>query len=504
MSSLSRRRFLSHTAFATAAAVLPTGASVESPAQTKPRSGDLRPANVLLIMSDQHMPAAMGAAGNTVVKTPNLDAFAKTGVMFDCVYCADPVCTPSRASLLTGLHVHHHHTPSNKTPWPFENKTLAHYLGRAGYMTALIGKMHFVDGQTHGFDVNMQFNDWYQQLGPKTRVVAEEILEPNSGSGLPQIDALWENGDPWTGHITRDDREGYVLVGRPSELDEQDHFESYVARESIRFLKVHGKEQPFFLCSSFLKPHNPFTPAVRFANMYHSHEMKLPETWGKVDLTTQPKYVRQAIITGGAAPEVLDIGGAQKRVAAYYGCVTQMDDCTGKLLKALEELELERDTIVVYTSDHGDMLGNRGMWEKNFFYEQSVRVPLIVRVPGVTQAGARCASPISQVQMVATLLQLCGIEIPGGLDGRSFVPCLRNPSTFIPQDILAEREMFSPRAGYMLRSGDLKYCYSVHDMPELYDLKNDPEEMKNLALLPVYSGKCGEMKAKLSTMAPMT
>src|SRR5260370_28852787 len=118
--------------------------------------------NVLLLMSDQHRRDAMGIAGDPVARTPNLDSLARSGIRFTSAYCSNPVCTPSRASLLTGLYTPNHQTWSNATPWPFEHNTIAHYFGRAGYMTALIGKMHFVDAQTHGFDYRLDFIAWYQ------------------------------------------------------------------------------------------------------------------------------------------------------------------------------------------------------------------------------------------------------------------------------------------------------------------------------------------------------
>ena len=265
-----------------------------------------RPKNILLLMSDQHRPHALGVDGDPVARTPNLDALARSAVRFDSAYCSNPVCVPSRASLLTGLYTHNHGALNNAIPWPFEQKTIAHHLGRAGYMTGLIGKMHFVDAQTHGFDYHLDFNDWYQYLGPKTKLYADELGRANSGSGMPQIDDLWrDSGDPWKG--ARDawtTAQGFVHVGRVSKMPEQDHFESFVARESIRFLKNHGRRQPFFLISSFLKPHDPFMPAERFAEMFRPEDMKLPDTWGKVDLATVPKEIADSIRKNSPTPEV--------------------------------------------------------------------------------------------------------------------------------------------------------------------------------------------------------
>ena len=471
------------------------GLSTQTPERNE---GPGKAKNVLLMMCDQHRPGALGICGDPIAKTPNLDALAQSGVRFNHAYCADPICVPSRASLLTGLHTHHHKTYDNTTRWPFENKTMAHAFGQAGYMTALIGKMHFVDAQTHGFDYKLDFNDWYQYLGPKTRLRAEEIVDPNSGSGLPQIDDLWrDHGDPWTGVIENDNREGYVTVGRISALAEEDHFESFVARESIRFLRNYGTKQPFFLTCSFLKPHDPFMPAERFAKMFHAEEMSLPATWNKVDLSTVPRFIQENIRYNSATPELLAPEMAKSRIALYYANLAQADDCAGKVLQELHNLGLDQDTIVLYTADHGEMLGAHGLWQKNFFFDPSAGVPLIVRAPGVTPQNAACDTPVSLVQVFRTLTDLCGLPARAGLDGSSFADALRRPRETQDAEIFAELNLPGRHAGYMIRAGNFKYCYYPNDMPELYDLGADPEEMKNLALLPDYKKKAQEMQGRL-------
>ncbi len=458
-----------------------------------------RPRNVLFLLSDQHRPHALSIDGNPVARTPSLDALARSGVRFDNAYCTNPVCAPSRASLLTGLYTHNHRAYNNATPWPFEKKTFAHAFGRAGYMTALIGKMHFVDAQTHGFDYRLDFNDWFQYLGPKTKLYSEELGARNSGSGQPQIDDLWRDyGDPWIGVRELDGRKGAVHAGRVSKLAEKDHFESFVARESIRFLKNHGKTQPFFLVSSFLKPHDPFMPAERFAQMFRAEEMRLPDTWGKVDMQTVPGEIRN-MIKRHAASDLGDPETAKRHMAFYYASLAQMDDCAGQVLAALRELDLEKDTIVVYASDHGEMLGEHGLWQKFVFYEPSVGVPLIFRVPGLTVGNGRCATPVSLAQVFATLTELCGIPAPSALDGGSLAGCLRDPGKRLDTTVFAEYNLGNRQAKYMIRRGDFKFNYYVNDMAELFNLREDPKEMNNLALRLGYQGKVEEMRAQLLT-----
>jgi choline-sulfatase len=459
--------------------------------------GQNRPKNVLLLMSDQHKPNALGVAGDSVARTPNLDALARSGARFQHAYCSNPVCVPSRASLLTGLYTHHHRAYNNTIPWPFEIKTAAHYFHDAGYMTGLIGKMHFVDAQTHGFDYRLDFNDWWQYLGPKTKLYAEELSRRNSGSGMPQIDDLWrDEDDPWKGVRELDDRKSAVAVGRVSKLEEKDHFESFVARESMRFLKNYGRQQPFFLIGSFLKPHDPFMPAARFASLFRPEDMKLPATWKKADFSRLPKELRDSIASNAPTLELNDPEMAKRRMAFYYASLAQMDDALGRILATLRELGLENDTIVLYTADHGEMLGEHGMWQKFVFFEPSVGVPLLIRVPGLTSAGSRCGVLASLVDVLPTLGELCGVSLPA-LDGGSLAGSLRHPAQPVDKTVFAEYNLQTPRAKYMIRNGDFKYNFYVNDVDELYNLKTDPNELVNLAGHEDYKGKVEELRERL-------
>ncbi|MEO6964801.1 MAG: sulfatase-like hydrolase/transferase, partial [Acidobacteriaceae bacterium] len=239
-----------------AAALTTTDADTE-PAAAVPNP---RRPNVLVLMSDQHKRSCMGVSGDSVASTPNLDRLAGESVRFTNAYCTNPVCGPSRASILTGLYTHNLlsrdvlEKRGDSSPYSPRHKTLAHHFSRADYLTALIGKMHFVDAQTHGFNYQLEFNDWYQALGPKVKLYDDEVGHPDTGAGLPQIASLWrQQGDPWKGHRQKDDRQGAVAVGRPSIMEEPDHFESFVARESIHFLENYTPDdEPFFLVSSFL------------------------------------------------------------------------------------------------------------------------------------------------------------------------------------------------------------------------------------------------------------
>jgi choline-sulfatase len=501
---MNRRRFLSWTANTLGAFGLgienleAQKASSASGTQNETVPGKRTRPNVLILMSDQHKRSCMGVAGDRVAITPNLDKLARQSVRFTNAYCTNPLCAPSRASILTGRYTHNLESRGNSRPYSPRHKTLAHHFSRAGYLSALIGKMHFVDAQTHGFDYELEFNDWFQYLGPKAKLFADELGHPGSGAGLPQISSLWKGeGDPWKDIRQPDGRQGPVAVGRPSMMDEVDHFDNFVARESIRFLENYAQEnEPFFLVSSFLKPHDPFMPAKRFAEMFQPEQMKLPATWGKADLSSLPSQVRHSIEASPFTPELKDAAEARKRMAYYYGNLAQMDDCAGQVLNALNRLGLDRNTIIVYTADHGEMLGDLGLWAKFQFYEGSCGVPLTVRMPGA--APSVCDMPVSQISLVATLAELCGVDFTGPCDGKSFADLILHPgSHFNYGPVFAEYDLGTKNAKYMIRDGNFKYTYWTHDIPELYNLSSDPAEMHNLASLPEYQETVAQLRQKL-------
>ena len=262
-------------------------------------------------------------------------------------------------------------------------------------------------------------------------------------------------------------------------MDEPDHFDSWVARESVRFLKTYGGKQPLFLVSSFLKPHAPFTPPPRFIDPRWKETMKLPDTYGKANPDLLPRYIRGRLAI--AEDTLHGLERATLRLAMYNACVGHMDHCVGEVMRGLEEAGILDDTIVVYTADHGEMRGEHGLWDKFVFYEASAGVPLLMRVPGVTRAGAVCKAPVSQVALVPTLLDLCGLAVPAHLDEPSLAPFLRDPSRPQTRPVYSEFTIGGKAEKYLIRSGDWKYSHYMGDTPELYNLHEDPEEMNNLA-----------------------
>jgi arylsulfatase A-like enzyme len=444
--------------------------------------------NVVWLMSDQHTWRAAGAYGNVEVRTPTLDRLAREGMRFDCAYTPSPVCVPARFALLTGRYPHTTGCTGNATPLPLRERTAAHWFRERGYLTAFVGKLHPVAPHTAGFDYYVDAGHYFDYLGPRTERFVRGLGARNSGCAAPWIDTLHEGrGNPW----------GQAFPDRPSGaiLPLEDHFDSFVAREAVRFLRAYAGE-PFLLVVSFLAPHAPFAPAPEF-DVYDPAALTLPET-------AAPVPDAAALAAGGAA-NLHPYGGwflpppgdarrdeeARRWLAAYYGNVTQTDAAAGAMLEALDTLGLAGDTLVVYTTDHGEMMYEHGLFGKTLFYEGSARVPLIVRCPGAIAPGTACAAPVDLTDVLPSSLDLAGIpyRASGGdasaLDGYSLVPAFGGAAT---GRAFAFSEIgFPHHVRYMLRDARWKYTHHAGDQERggarggrLFDLRRDPDERDNL------------------------
>ncbi len=470
-------------------------------AQTVPNR---RPRNVLWLLSDQHSVRALGCYGNHLVRTPRLDRLAAEGLAFDRAYCSYPVCVPARFTLLTGRYPHHHGAISNATPLPWRERTVAHHFGQAGYVTAFIGKLHPVDAQTHGFDYYIDFGHYYDYLGPKTEIYALGMGASDTGAGMPWLSMYFEQTSRASWNARRPERpRGTEAIGALLEpkavLPEEEHFESFVAREAIRFLRTY-RDEPFFLVTSFLKPHFPFAPPPEYAALYDPAAIPLPR-WPEGHLEQVPPQARRRVVPGAGTPAGDAL--ARRFLAAYYGNVSHLDACLGRVLDALEELGLAGETLVLYTTDHGELLYEHGLQGKGTFFEGAARVPLLVRLPGVVPAGARTRALVDQADFVPTLLEVCGVapaSRTAPLDGQSFARVLANPAAPGKPFAFGEFALDTERPFYMLRDERWKYVsYTAGSIREqLYDLDGDPEEFHNLALDAAHRPVCEQLRRQLA------
>jgi len=463
--------------------------------------------NVVLIMTDQHRADLMTCAGNDIVPTPNIDGIARRGVRFTNAYCPYPVCLASRSAMLTGLYAHTTGAINNCDRLDWRYRTMAHRFAEHGYLTSLIGKMHFNDAHKHGFEYYLSINDWLMYLGPKVRLYANEIANHplaegffdwmmDDGAGFPDVADLWPGPGPWAGHVKRHD-----FSNMASELESEDHLDAFIARETCKFLRRH-RGQPLFLVASFMKPHTPLFPPREWAEMYPVDAMTLPEVG---DIEQYPPHVQENIRSHLGIDRRL----RQAHRAGYLGNLAFVDSCVGQVCDELDRLGLWEDTIVVYTSDHGEMDGDHGLFQKFCLFEPAVRVPLIVCHHDSIPEDRVTEALTEQIGLYPTLAELAGtgpprepalVSFPGppkGLEARSFADVARDPASEGPGTVFGEYNLRGRVCQYMLRTRRHKYVMNQDSLDELYDLERDPGEHTNLVHDPDARGTVDEMRREL-------
>jgi len=413
--------------------------------------------NILFVLSDQHSVRAFGDNDDNPMRTPTLDRLASEGMSFNNAYCQNPLCVPSRSSLLTGKYSKNTGVYDNKHILEANSPTLPRVLGAAGYRTCLIGKAHFNGDQFHGYQ-ERPYGDFYGQAHQP-----DPGRTPGGGeSGLSN----------------------WISTAGPSGIPISLTQTEICVAEATKWLQTHvglSPEQPFFLSVNFDKPHFPINPPKRFFDHYAGvvELPKFPVDW----LQAAVPFVQEVARVNDAAPFHDDERVQRKALASYFGCVEWVDDALGRVLDALDYLGLADNTIVVYSADHGEMGAQRGIWQKTVFYEDSARVPLIVRWPGHIAADIRSSVPVGLVDLLPTLCEVAETRVPSDLDGVSLLPLLAGDGAIERDAIFSESVVLNRPAysGCMIRTGDWKYCYYIDGAQELYDLKADPNEWTNLA-----------------------
>ena len=419
--------------------------------------------NFLLIMADQLTPFMTGFYGNAQVKTPNLDKLCARSIRFDEAYTPYPLCAPARASMMTGKYAYDLNCYDNSTPFASDQPTFAHYLTRQGYETVLTGKMHFVGpDQLHGLHKRLTTDIYPADLSwmPKFIDEANHVMQHpgNAAAYMPNRLGPME----WNQFI------GY---------DEETHFR---ALEYLNDQK--GAERPFFLCCSYHHPHDPFNPPAKYLDMYKDADMDIPlineETVAMY--TTLDKWLNNGFHRNDIN-DITDPENLLKLRRCYAALVTYIDDKVGELLTTLEHTGLDKNTVIMFTSDHGDLLGERGMVQKRCFYEWAAKIPMLLTLPNGEHAGTQCKTPVSLIDILPTLRHLAGEEnYCVNSDGISLLDALKGQE---------ERAIFAEGHGegvlapvFMARYKQYKciYHHGYEHETQLFDLSADPWERKNL------------------------
>ena len=447
--------------------------------------------NILLIQADQLSAAALGAYGNPTVRAPHIDGLARDGVVFERAYCNSPLCAPSRASMLAGDLPSAIGVYDNAAEFPAAVPTFAHILRAAGYRTSLVGKMHFIGpDQLHGFEERPMTDVYPADFGmiPDWRLADEERL-------------------PWY-HDTRS-----IGGADPSLATIQRDYDDAVTFHARRALtdfvrdRIAGRdERPFLLVASFIAPHDPYEPPQEQWDRYEGVPIDPPAVPDLPEEAIDPhsRRLRAMCELDVAPPTPEEVERARR---GYYACVSYLDDQVGAILATLDELGLRESTVVVFTSDHGDMLGERGLWYKMAPFEDSARVPLIVRAPGrFPGGGRRIRRTVSLVDLLPTFAELAGAERTDAWPtaGTSFVGLLADPSAdgeaaaSWPDRAVIEYLAEGVRAPQVtLVRGRYKLVVCPGDPDLLYDLDADPRELRNLAEDPAHAEVLRQLREEL-------
>ncbi len=451
--------------------------------------------NLLFLFTDEQRYDTMAAYGNNRIEVPNLNKLAREGVVFERVYVTQAICSPSRTSILTGLYPHSTGCVANNIRLSLDVPVLPELADFKGYRKGYIGKWHLGDEVfcQHGFDEWISTEDGYRQY-----------FRPGSDRSTHSSYHKWlvENGFKPSNF----DKDGFAYFSRgaAARLPEDFCKPTFEANEASRFIRE-CVDEPFILYVNFLEPHMPFFGPRD--NQYSPKEVTLPENFNAIPTEDQP--LKAQLFDDKASETPKHFWGKKLYetflntlhpteedwrclIAKYWGLVSQVDTAVGKILDTLRKCGLESNTVVVFTSDHGDMMGSHRLITKGFQFEEAVRVPLILKVPNDSVCcNPLVRGPVSQVDIVPTFLDYMGKPIPEELDGYSLKSIIdegKDPSKDVFIEWFPHNSLYKGKSDEidhpvisLLTQDGWKYNWSSFGQHELYDLRNDPIETKNLA-----------------------
>ncbi len=433
-----------------------------------------RPRNVLVIMSDEHNPKFLGSAGHPYVETPNLDALAARGTRFTQAYTTCPICVPARAAFAVGRYVNEIGFWDNSDAYDGAIPSWHHVLRDAGHRVVSIGKLHFRGhrGDDHGFSEELVPMHIVDGIGDIKGLVRDDIPQRKGGEKMAKL------AGPGESTYTIYDRE---IASRA---------QIWLHEEARKW-----RDKPWVLFVSFVAPHFPLTAPPHWYYRYAQQDLPMPKLYGKAERPAHP-FVREYAHTVDYDSHFHSPADVKRALAGYAGLVSSLDENIGHVLSALQAAGLVDDTQVLYTSDHGDNQGARGLWGKSTFYEESAGVPAIIAGPGIAH-GRVVDTPVSHIDFAPTILEAAGAPVSSSrFPGASLAAIAGGARPARP--VLSEYHAIgSTGGGFMLRFDRFKYCrYAAHP-PQLFDLRNDPEELVDLASDPAQVPHMAEAERRL-------
>lgn len=471
--------------------------------------------NVLFIITDQQRADHLSCYGNNVLKTPNLDSLASEGIRFTNAFCNNPICMPNRATLLTGLYPNIHGVRSNGINLPLNVPTITQTLQKMGYRTRAIGKLHL---QFWGPPYKRKFKSaecWGDWMADE--VGSNHVREnfPLPYYGFDEVELVTGHGNFLSGHYLFDwlaerapqyiepmkERfrviNNFQLLYCETDLTEEVYSTTYVKERTIAFLERYANhdygEKPFFLFCSFPDPHHPVCPPGRYKDMYSPQNVEIPPSFDDIkNLNTHPFLGYNLPLFRGSFLRESTKEEVKKFIALTYGSIAMIDDAIGQILASIDKLNLSDTTMIIFTSDHGDLMGDHGLLLKGPApFIGVLRVPLIWKVPGITQSGSISNSLVSSVDIPKTILNLLDIPEryhPSKMQGFDITPIIENPNNKIRDYcLIMEDEELGPKGPLYCRLNHIiteDYKLTVYEgikgYGDLFDRKNDPYELNNL------------------------
>ena len=434
--------------------------------------------NVLFLISDD-LNTALSGFGHPQCKTPELDKLASRGIRFENMHCQYPVCGASRASLMSGL-------------YPYTNGTLGNAGTLRGNMPDVVTMSQMF--RNNGYQVGRVSKIYHMGIPPEIISGTATRDDPHSWDEAVNIKAPEQHAPGVSTHWSPKDKGSQTFEGVEAEGGDLVHADGMAANHAIDFLK-RNKDKPFFLACGFVRPHVPLVAPAKYFDLYERDAMEAPVV-PEDDLEDVPQIIRnykRNSTTYGVTPEL-----HKGLLEAYYASISYMDAQVGRVLDVLEELGLDENTIVVFTSDHGYMLGHHHKFQKQHLFEESTRVPFIVSVPWIKKQHGKATKHITElIDLYPTLADLSGLKAPKNLHGESLALLLKNPSSAGWRKDLAFT--ISRNGGESIRTHDWRYTHWGYGEKgqELYDLKKDPGEFTNLVGDPKYSASMKKLKKKL-------